>query len=607
MTTEAYTIIDNLDDLLAVLPGNLKDAVAEDERPQLIEIVLDLGRKPEARFSDRYQYLRETPVTREELDFVESKLGAFGDDNRAGLPATLHRISAMRNRRGVVVGLTLRVGRAVSGIVDILRDLIESGQSLLLMGRPGLGKTTLLREMARVLADELGKRVVIVDTSNEIAGDGDVPHPAIGRARRMQVAKVAYQHDVMIEAVENHMPEVIVVDEIGRVEEALASRTIAERGVQLIATVHGNTLENLLANPTMSDLIGGIQAVTLGDEEARRRGTQKTVLERKAPPTFDIVVEMVERGKMAVRRPVADVVDAILRGMEAPPEQRSRDENGDIVIEAAPEYSAPARLQSASDDRFSPTHNNRRREKYRNERGGGRSPRDPRPAREPRNEREPRDQRGGSTPRGDSALHSRDDDPDAATGVLRLLDREADAQFDAETEDEKFTSAPLLEAPIDVSRLHSIFPFGVSRSRLARAVKQLGLPLSVARRWQESDAVLMLSGEGIPVDSSFLREAREMGLPVIGVRGNTYAQIQSRLNALYGEADGPTSPRELALKEANDAAQRVLAQAMPAEMRAQIKPIRRLQHQLAEKYHLRSYSVGREPNRRVRFLPRLAR
>ena len=603
MTTEAYTIIDNLDDLLAVLPSGLKEKIAEDEREHLIEIVLDLGRKPEARFSGRYEYLREAPVTREELDFVESKLGAFGDDNRAGLPATLHRISAMRNRRGVVVGLTLRVGRAVSGIVDILRDLIESGQSLLLMGRPGLGKTTLLREMARVLADELGKRVVIVDTSNEIAGDGDVPHPAIGRARRMQVAKVAQQHDVMIEAVENHMPEVIVVDEIGRIEEALASRTIAERGVQLIATVHGNTLENLLANPSMSDLIGGIGAVTLGDEEARRRGTQKTVLERKAPPTFDIVVEMVERGKMAVRRPVADVVDAILRGMNAPPEQRERDENGEIIIQAAPEYSAPARTQAANEDRFAPTHNNshnsRRREKYRSERG--RSPRDPRPAREPRD---------GSTPRGETAARNRDDDePDAASGVLRPLREEVAAAklTGGELYDEKFASAPMMDAPMDVSRLHSIFPFGVSRSRLARAVKQLGIPLTVARRWQEADAVLMLSGEGIPIDSSFLREAREMGMPVIGVRGNTYAQIQSRLNALYGEADGPTSPRELALKEANDAAQRVLAQAVPAEMRAQIKPIRLLQHQLAEKYHLRSYSVGREPNRRVRFLPRLAR
>src|SRR4028118_1718638 len=330
MTTEPRTITDNLDELLAVLPDGLDQTIAPQDRADLIEIVLDLGRKPEARFTNHGVYLREEPITREDLDQVESRLGAFGDDNRAGIPATLHRISAIRNRRGAVVGLPGRVGRAVMGIVDILRDLIESGESLLLMGRPGLGKTTLLREMARVLADEVGKRVVIVDTSNEIAGDGDVPHPAIGRARRMQVARVEQQHDVMIEAVENHMPEVVVIDEIGRIEEALAARTIAERGVQLVATVHGNTLDNLLANPTLSDLIGGIGAVTLSDEEARRRGTQKTVLERKAPPTFGVVVEMIERDKIAVRAPVAEVVDAMLRGAEAPPESRRRDERGAV-------------------------------------------------------------------------------------------------------------------------------------------------------------------------------------------------------------------------------------------------------------------------------------
>lgn len=614
MTTEAYTITDNLDDLLAVLPNGLKDALTSDDRAQLLEVVLDLGRKPEARFADRYEYLRDSVVSREELDFVEARLGAFGDDNRAGLPATLHRISAMRNRRGTVVGLTLRVGRAVSGIVDILRDLIESGQSLLLMGRPGLGKTTLLREMARVLADELGKRVVIVDTSNEIAGDGDVPHPAIGRARRMQVAKVAAQHDVMIEAVENHMPEVIVIDEIGRTEEAVASRTIAERGVQLIATVHGNTLENLLANPTMSDLIGGIQAVTLSDEEARRRGTQKTVLERKAPPTFDIVVEMIERDKMAIRRPTAEVVDAILRGMEAPPELRSRDENGDIVVQAAPEYSAPPPSPFAPEERFGSSRGGRRNERQRS----GRMPRDGRGS---RNERGGRSEYSGreSRPRRFDAFDSNDrgeDEPHGAPAfngpaavAVRPESSIVVATLEAgETRELPISTATLIEAPVDVSQLRTLFPFGISRSRLARAIKQLGIPLAIARRWQEADAVLLLAGnEGLPEESSFLREARELGLPLIGVRGNTYAQISARLNALYGETDGPSSPRELALKEARDAAQRVLASASPAELRAQIKPLRRLQHQLAEKFHLRSYSVGREPNRRVRFLPRLAR
>jgi len=241
-------------------------------------------------------------------------VGAFGKDNRAGIERTLHRISAIRNRQGEVIGLTCRVGRAVFGTVDIVRDVIEQGKSILLLGRPGVGKTTLLREAARVLADEFKKRVVIVDTSNEIAGDGDIPHPGIGGARRMQVAVPDLQHAVMIEAVENHMPEVIVIDEIGTEAEALAARTIAERGVQLIATAHGNTLDNLLQNPTLADLTGGIQAVTLSDEEARRRGTQKTVLERKAPPTFDVIIEIQNKDRLAVHHDVASVVDRFLRG-----------------------------------------------------------------------------------------------------------------------------------------------------------------------------------------------------------------------------------------------------------------------------------------------------
>jgi stage III sporulation protein SpoIIIAA len=612
MTTEAYTITDNLDDLLAVLPNGLKNKIAPDDRGGLIEIVLDLGRKPEARFANRYEYLREETVTREELDFVESKLGAFGDDNRAGLPATLHRISAMRNRRGVIVGLTLRVGRAVSGIVDILRDLIESGQSILLMGRPGLGKTTLLREMARVLADELGKRVVIVDTSNEIAGDGDVPHPAIGRARRMQVPRVAQQHDVMIEAVENHMPEVIVIDEIGRSEEALASRTIAERGVQLIATVHGNTLENLLANPTMSDLVGGIQAVTLSDEEARRRGTQKTVLERKAPATFDVIVEMISRDEMAVRRPVDEIVDAILRGHDAPPEIRRRDEHGEIVIEAPPprpEYSAASEPRFSSNERGRNSRGRRRSGRYSDDAGKRNGRYEDR--KQDVNSRPERGSEWGATRHlnGHAPVATRNGGAHPHLRVAREAfdDAEGDRSTPGRHDGDERLAPPDTEAPMDVSKISHVFPFGVSRSRLARAIKHLGLPLNVARRWQDADGVLMLAGEGIPTDSSFLREARELGLPLIAVRGNTYGQITSRLSQLYGESDGPTSPRELAVKEARAAAQRVLAEAEPAELRPQIKPLRRLQHQLAEKYHLRSYSVGREPNRRVRFLPRLAR
>jgi stage III sporulation protein SpoIIIAA len=284
---------DNLDLMLAVLPPPIREALAgAGSIDSLIEVVLDLGRKPEARYPGRALYLNDSPVTREDLHYVASRVGQFTRDNRAGIERTLHRISAMRNRLGEIVGLTCRIGRAIYGTVDIIRDIVESGKSILLMGKPGVGKTTLLREAARVLADDLEKRVIVVDTSNEIAGDGDVPHPGIGRARRMQVPEPDHQHAVMIEAVENHMPEVIVIDEIGTAQEALAARTIAERGVQLIATVHGNTLENLMINPTLSDLVGGIQPVTLSDEEARRRGTQKTVLERKAPATFDVLIEI---------------------------------------------------------------------------------------------------------------------------------------------------------------------------------------------------------------------------------------------------------------------------------------------------------------------------
>ena len=277
--------IDDLDLLLRSLPPEVVDAVHRlENRDDLIEVVLDLGRRPEARFPDSEATLLDREITEADIGYVIDHIGTFGDDNRAGIERTLHRISAIRNRNGKIVGLTCRIGRAVYGTIEIIDDFVESGKSILIMGRPGIGKTTMLREAARVLADDLGKRVVVVDTSNEIAGDGDIPHPAIGKARRMQVRTPSLQHQVMIEAVENHMPQVIVIDEIGTELEAQAARTIAERGVQLIGTAHGNNLDNLMLNPTLSDLIGGIQSVTLGDEEARRRRTQKSVLERKAPP-----------------------------------------------------------------------------------------------------------------------------------------------------------------------------------------------------------------------------------------------------------------------------------------------------------------------------------
>ena len=322
---------DDLDALLGMLPPHIRQPLyQQDDLSELLEVVLDLGRPPEARFPHREVILYPREVTEEDIDYITARISDFGDDNRAGIERTLHRISAIRNRKGHTVGLTCRVGRAVFGTIKVILDLVQSGKSVLLLGRPGIGKTTMLREVARVLADDLKKRVIIVDTSNEIAGDGDIPHPSIGHARRMQVTTPAMQHAAMIEAVENHMPEVIIIDEIGTELEAQAARTIAERGVQLVGTAHGNTLENLMANPTLCDLIGGIQAVTLGDEEAKRRRTQKTILERMAPPTFDIVVEIQGWDRVAIHPDTGGAVDAILRGKLSTTEIRWLDDTGEV-------------------------------------------------------------------------------------------------------------------------------------------------------------------------------------------------------------------------------------------------------------------------------------
>ena len=331
MATVQEIVREELDLVLDVLPERVSETLrAREDVEGLLEVVLDLGRAPEARFASGDFPLDSQEVTAEDLARVIDHVGDFGDDNRAGIERTLHRISAIRNRRGQVVGVTCRVGRAVFGTIKIIEDLAFSGKNILLLGRPGVGKTTMLREMARVLSEEAHKRVIIVDTSNEIAGDGDVPHPAIGRSRRMQVRTPSQQHSVMIEAVENHMPETIVIDEMGTEQEAAAARTIAERGVQLIATAHGNSLDNLIMNPTLSDLIGGIQTVTLGDQEARYRGTQKSVLERKAPPTFDVVVEIQSWSRLAVHDNVAQVVDQWLRGYPIAPEVRWLGDDGEV-------------------------------------------------------------------------------------------------------------------------------------------------------------------------------------------------------------------------------------------------------------------------------------
>ena len=306
---------EDLDKLLDNLPVFIKQYVnVHTNKEKIIEIVMDLGRRPEARFSTGPEYISQKIISWQDLEYTTKRISKFSNENRAGIERTLHRISCIRNRQFLVTGLTCRVGRAVFGTISLARDLLESGQSILILGKPGVGKTTIIREIARVLSDEMQKRVVIVDTSNEIAGDSDIPHPGIGRARRMQVAKTNFQHQIMIEAVENHMPEVIVIDEIGTELEALAARTIAEKGVQLVGTTHGNCLENLIKNPPLTDLIGGIQYVTLSDDEAKRRRTQKSILERKAYPAFQIAIEINEQNLWTIHENVKDSIDLLLRG-----------------------------------------------------------------------------------------------------------------------------------------------------------------------------------------------------------------------------------------------------------------------------------------------------
>jgi stage III sporulation protein SpoIIIAA len=496
-------VSDDLDALLDALPERVAQPVRNHpDRAQLLEIILDLGRRPLARFPGHDVQLAETEVTDADIGHVVERIGAFGDDNRAGIERTLHRISCIRNRKGRVVGLTCRVGRAIFGTITIIDDLIQSGKSLLLLGRPGVGKTTMLREVARVLSELMARRVIVVDTSNEIAGDGDIPHPAIGRARRMQVATPSQQHAVMIEAVENHMPEVIIIDEIGTELEAAAARTIAERGVQLVGTAHGNTLENLIMNPTLSDLIGGIQTVTLGDEEARRRGTQKSILERKAPPTFDMVVEIQGFSRVAVHGDVASTVDAILRGRNVEAEVRELSVEGELVtvkeaVGPSPEREPPTKLQ-------------RRQE----------------------------------------------------------------------------------------GKVMQIFPFGISRSRLEHTIKTAELPAAISDRLEGSDAVLTARNY-FRRRPQTLRDAETLGVPVYVLKNHTAAQMEQLLFSIAETSGGGTEVLR-AIREAEDASYQVLSNSDAiVELTPQNAYIRRLQHQVAQRYNLYSRSTGRDPGRRV--------
>jgi stage III sporulation protein SpoIIIAA len=541
-------ITDDLQALISVLPLKITQAVGSvDHSDNLIEIVMDLGRTPVARFTDGERVLSNEEVSRADIDYVVTRIGDFDADNRAGLERTLHRISGIRNRRGSIVGLTCRVGRAVYGTIEIIQDLIESGKSILILGRPGIGKTTMLREAARILSER--NRVIIVDTSNEIGGDGDVPHPAVGKARRMQVATPSLQHEVMIEAVENHNPEVIVIDEIGRELEALAARTIAERGVQLIGTAHGRSLENLLLNPTLSDLVGGIEAVTLSDEEARRRGTQKTVLERRSPPTFDVLIEMQDRDRLAIQPDVAAAVDALVRGNPLPPELRYRDEKGEIRVEKPP-VPAIARQTAQQPNGF------RRL-------GFG-------PVVQPGPTREAHGTRSASQP----AQPGLEIEPDEAI-------REQRAQ----------SMQPI-----------RIYPYGVARNRLMQSAKRMGVPAIVVKDLVEADSLVTLRAYYRDRQQPIL-EAEQRGMPIYVLRANTNNQIEQLLADIFNLGISSANPDNWDRgysSQTQAAIQAVLNGERYVDLEPASAQVRRMQHEMARQAHLVSHSYGKEPNRRVR-------
>ena len=531
----------DLQKLLAILPAPIAEKIESIGREvELLEVVMDLGRQPTARYTDGEMVLRQEEVTAADIAAVVNGIGDFDDDNRAGIARTLHRISGIRNRKGEVVGLTCRVGRAVYGTIDIIEDIVAEGHSILLLGRPGVGKTTMLREMARILAEK--RRVVIVDTSNEIGGDGDIPHPAVGRARRMQVPRPAHQHETMIEAVENHNPEVIIIDEIGREREAAAARTINERAVQLIGTAHGNTLENLLLNPTLSDLVGGIESVTLSDDEARRRGTQKTVLERRAPPTFDVLIEIQDREKLLVHPDVTASVDSMLRGQPFRVEFRSRDEAGQVQVEQQSAVVTSAAVTGRRDA-------GPRREKTRDERNG------------------------------------------------RIFTNGSGRSSDGK----QAPALPTEPVPYEEeSETLHVFAYGVARNRLIQAAKRLKVHITLVNTLPEADVLVTLKSY-YRKRRQLINDAERRRTPVYVLRANTTNQMESFLVQVMN-LDAPSSadPFESAIAEAERGIELIQAGQASVDLRPVGSAIRRYQHQLVRQANLVSHSYGKEPNRYVR-------
>ena len=553
-------LADNLNQLLEILPEFVGKPLEKNEnREQLIEIVLDIGRRPEARFANDTCYLSYRTIVWQDLDYIIKRLGKFSGDNRAGIEKTLHRISSLRNRQGSVIGLTCRVGRAVFGTISIIRDLLEKEKSILLLGRPGVGKTTAIREIARVLSDDMKKRVIIIDTSNEIAGDGDLPHPSIGRARRMQVLNHQNQHQVMIEAVENHMPEIIIIDEIGTELEAFAARTIAERGVQLVGTAHGNVLENLIKNPTLTDLVGGIQYVTLGDEEARRRGSSKSILERQASPTFEIAVEIHDPKTWIIHENIGSSVDLLLQEQNLQLQRR--------VIESEKNNSIQCDLINFQNGSYNLEVTKPVLSKVTTEK------------------RKPK-----SIP------------------ILNGYGPSGPSKLERSSKGDNLVNNGMSDCFI------FLYVYGINSNDLRSLIKMLNLSVVVTRELQHANVVLAL-GNLIKNNKKLRQLLNSRNIPIYTIQNNSLCLLVTALKYLINKSTPSPLIKEYRVKRLGNKLltpleevrlvieEIVLTQKQVVDLLPRTGSVRRVQHEIVSHYHLNSLSVGEEPNRHVRIYP----
>ena len=553
-------LADNLNQLLEILPEFVGKPLEKNEnREQLIEIVLDIGRRPEARFANDTCYLSYRTIVWQDLDYIIKRLGKFSGDNRAGIEKTLHRISSLRNRQGSVIGLTCRVGRAVFGTISIIRDLLEKEKSILLLGRPGVGKTTAIREIARVLSDDMKKRVIIIDTSNEIAGDGDLPHPSIGRARRMQVLNPQNQHQVMIEAVENHMPEIIIIDEIGTELEAFAARTIAERGVQLVGTAHGNVLENLIKNPTLTDLVGGIQYVTLGDEEARRRGSSKSILERQASPTFEIAVEIHDPKTWIIHENIGSSVDLLLQEQNLQLQRR--------VIESEKNNSIQCDLINFQNGSYNLEVTKPALSKVTTEK------------------RKPK-----SIP------------------ILNGYGPSGPSKLERSSKGDNLVNNGMSDCFI------FLYVYGINSNDLRSLIKMLNLSVVVTRELQHANVVLAL-GNLIKNNKKLRQLLNSRNIPIYTIQNNSLCLLVTALKYLINKSTPSPLIKEYRVKRLGNKLltpleevrlvieEIVLTQKQVVDLLPRTGSVRRVQHEIVRHYHLNSLSVGEEPNRHVRIYP----